>query len=92
MPAVLEKNSPISVRFPRVLRNKVSAFSRAKKQTQSAFIAEAVGNHIELEEWKISGIKKAIQEMKEGKKIDGVIAMEWFDSLGTKEEKPFPLS
>jgi predicted transcriptional regulator len=88
--AILERETPVSVRFPKKINKKLSSFSQRRKRTKSSLIQEAVENYFELQEWKIAGVKKAIKEMRDGKGIDGDIAMEWFDRLGTDEELPMP--
>jgi predicted transcriptional regulator len=90
MPAVLEKESPVSVRFPQVRKKKVSSLSQRMNITQSSFINEAVQNYIELQEWKVEKIKKAMTSLQSGKRIDGDVAMKWFNSLGSTKELSIP--
>lgn len=90
MPVVLEKETPVSVRFPKVRKKKVSSLSQRMNMSQSSFINEAVQNHIELQEWKVEKIKQAMYSLQSGKRISGDIAMEWFNSLGSTQELSIP--
>ncbi len=92
MPAVLEKETPVSVRFSQQRRKKVSSLSQTMNITQSSFINDAVQNYIDLQEWKIKKIQDAMNSLKKGKKIDGDIAMNWFNSLGSTQELSMPIS
>ena len=82
----------MSVRLPENMKKRLVAMSKNAKRSTSFFIKEAVENYIELKDWQIAGVKEAIQEIKEGKGIDGDIVMEWFDSLGTDNELQMPKS
>ena len=86
------KTVPVSVRLPENMKKRLAVMAKNTKRSTSFVIKEAIESYIELKDWQISGVKEAIQEMKEGKGIDGDIVMEWFDSLGTDNELPMPKS
>lgn len=90
MPAVLEKETPVSVRFPKKRKKEVSVLSQKMNITQSKFINKAVQNYIDLQEWKIQKIQNAISSLEKGEKIDGDVAIEWFNSLGKTKELSIP--
>ncbi|MDH3324807.1 MAG: ribbon-helix-helix domain-containing protein [Candidatus Peregrinibacteria bacterium] len=83
-------NNPISVRLPEDMRKRLALMAKKANRSTSFFIKEAVGNYIELQDWQIEGVKKAIKQMDDGDGIDGDIAMEWFDSLETDNELTMP--
>lgn len=45
---------------------------------------------MDMQEWQEEGIKKAILSLNRGKRIQGDIAMKWFNSLGLEKELPMP--
>jgi len=80
------KATPLSLRLPKEVKKKLLLIAKNAKRSTSFIAQEAIQNYIELQDWKIEGVKKAMQDMDEGRKIDGDIAMEWMASLGTDNE------
>jgi len=94
MTTTTTQNTPLSVRLPIKTRNKLAIISQTAKRSRNSLIAEAVESYVEsyvqLQEWQIEGVKKAIKEMDEGKWVDGDKAMAWMMSLGTDHELSRP--
>ena len=64
--------------------------AKLNERSKSFYIRQAVEQLIEHNNWREEGIEKAIQELDEGKEIDGEKAFEWARSLPSKNPLPFP--
>ena len=70
------------------------------RRKKSSIVEEALENYFsvqqenkeaqELLKWQIEGVKEAKKDFKEGRFVDGPMAMKWFKSLGTDNPLPRP--
>jgi RHH-type transcriptional regulator, rel operon repressor / antitoxin RelB len=57
-----------------------------------ALAAEAINEYLELNEWQVAGIKRAITSLDRGKGISHDQVEDWVASWGGANEKPMPKS
>lgn len=81
----------ISVRISNATKQRLARLAETTKRSQAFLAAEAIEEFVEVNEWQVAHIEKAIAEADAGGPFvahEDVTA--WVESLGTEDELPPP--
>jgi RHH-type rel operon transcriptional repressor/antitoxin RelB len=80
----------VTVRLPQKVKNKLERLARSTKRSRNFLAAEAIAEYVDVNEWQIAGIEKALGDLDAGKGIPHQRVRAWARSMGTKRELPPP--
>lgn len=64
--------------------------AKSTGRSRSFLAAEAINEYLELNEWQVSGIKRAIASLDRGERIPHEMVKDWIELWGSANEKPVP--
>ena len=80
----------LSVRIGKPIKNRLARLARAMRRSQSFLAAEAIEEFVDVQEWQIAGIEKALTSLDRGAGVAHKDVKAWAASLGTDKERPVP--
>lgn len=83
-------STTVTVRLPQEIKDKLERLARSTKRSRNFLAAEAISEYIDVNEWQIAGIEKALTNLDAGKGIPHERVRTWAQSLGAKRELPSP--
>jgi predicted transcriptional regulator len=87
----MSKTSPLSVRLPEGIKQKLTVLSKAMQRNQSYLVSQAVTEYVRRNAWQVQEIEKAVREVeKNGEGIPHAQMGAWVESWGTSDELPPP--
>jgi RHH-type transcriptional regulator, rel operon repressor / antitoxin RelB len=92
MTAPNNKSENVTIRLSKNTKARLERLAKTTKRSRNYLAAEAIADFVELNEWQIAGLKKAIRELDAGKGVPHAKVSAWIDSLGTDHELPRPRS
>ena len=86
----MSDSATVTVRLPQSVKNKLERLARSTKRSRNFLAAEAIAEYVDVNEWQIAGIEKALKDLDAGKGIAHERVKGWARSLGTAGEAPPP--
>lgn len=84
-------STTISVRISKATKDRLARLADSTKRSQAFLAAEAIEEFLDLNEWQVAHIEKAIAEADaSGPFVAHEDVSAWVESLGTEEELPPP--
>ena len=71
-------------------RNVWRSWPGAPARTRSFLAAEALNEYLDLNEWQVAGVKRAIASLDHGAGVAHHEVKDWVNSWGRKRERPVP--
>ena len=84
------KSSTLTVRVDTGVKKRLERLARSTGRTRSFLAAEAINEYLDINEWQVTGIKRAIASLDRGKGIAHDQVKDWVASWGQANEKPAP--
>jgi predicted transcriptional regulator len=84
------KSTTFTVRVDTVVKKRLERLAKSTGRTRSFLAAEAINEYLELNEWQVAGIKRAIASLDRGEGIAHDRIKAWVASWGSANEKPTP--
>ena len=82
--------STFSVRVERSIKKRLEKLAKSTGRSRAFLAAQAIDEYLEVNEWQVAGINKAIQSLNSGKGVPHEKVVQWVKSWGTKKERPMP--
>jgi predicted transcriptional regulator len=83
-------SATFTVRVDAAVKKRLEKLAKSTGRSRSFIAAEAIGSYLDVNEWQIGGIKRAIEAMDQGDGIPHERVKEWIGSWGSKNELPVP--
>ena len=83
-------STTVSVRIDPAITKRLEKLAKSTGRSRSFLAAEAIHEYLDLNEWQVSGIAKAIASLDRGGGVAHKRVEEWVNSWGSKKEQPFP--
>jgi RHH-type rel operon transcriptional repressor/antitoxin RelB len=83
-------STTVSVRIDAVNKKRLEKLSKSTGRSRSFLAAEAINEYLDLNEWQVAGIQKAMASLDRGEGIPHERVKEWVGSWNTKKERPVP--
>jgi predicted transcriptional regulator len=80
----------LTVRVDAAVKKRLEKLAKKTGRSQSFITAEAISAYLDVNEWQIAGIKRAIEPMDRGEGIPHERVKEWIGSWGSQKELAVP--
>ena len=86
------RSTTFTVRVDAAAKKRLERLAKDTGRSRSFLAAEAINDYLDVNEWQIAGIKRAIASLDRGKGVAHERVKEWVESWGSSEERPIPNS
>jgi predicted transcriptional regulator len=83
-------STTVSVRIDAAVKQRLEKLAKSTGRSRSFLAAEAITEYLDLNEWQVAGIEKAVASLDRGEGIAHERVKEWVRSWGSKKERPVP--
>jgi RHH-type transcriptional regulator, rel operon repressor / antitoxin RelB len=84
------KSSTFTVQVEAGVKKRLERLAKSTGRTRSFLAAEAINEYLEITEWQVAGIKRAIASLDHGEGISHDAVRDWVASWGSANEKAAP--
>jgi RHH-type transcriptional regulator, rel operon repressor / antitoxin RelB len=84
------KSTTFTVRVNTGVKKRLERLAKSTGRTRSFLAAEAINEYLEINEWQVAGIKRAIASLDRGEGIPQDQVKNWVASWGSANERPAP--
>jgi RHH-type transcriptional regulator, rel operon repressor / antitoxin RelB len=84
------KSSTFTVQVEAGVKKRLERLAKSTGRTRSFLAAEAINEYLEINEWQVAGIKRAIASLDRGEGISHDAVRDWVASWGSANEKAAP--
>jgi len=88
----LMNSTTFTVRVDTDVKKRLERLAKSTGRTRSFLAAEAIAEYLEINEWQVAGIKRAMASLDRGEGIPNDSVKDWVVSWGSANEKPAPKS
>ena len=85
-------STTFTVRVDTDVKKRLERLAKSTGRTRSFLAAEAIAEYLEINEWQVAGIKRAMASLDRGEGIPNHSVKDWVASWGNANEKPAPKS
>jgi RHH-type rel operon transcriptional repressor/antitoxin RelB len=79
-----------TVRVEPEVKKRLEKLAECIGRTRSFLAAEALNEYLDVNEWQVSGVKRAIASLDRGEGVSHREVKNWVNSWGRKRERPAP--
>jgi len=83
-------SATFTVRVDSTVKKRLEKLAKSTGRSRSFIAAEAIDAYLDVNEWQVAAIKRAIQSMDRGEGVPHERGKEWITSWWTKNELPIP--
>ena len=83
-------STTVSVRIDPVIKKRLEKLAKSTGRSRSFLAAEAINEYLDLNEWQVAGIQKAVASLDRGAGVPHDQVKEWVSSWGRTKERPAP--
>ena len=83
-------SSTFTVRVDENVKKRLETLAKRTGRTRSYLAGEAISEYLDVNEWQVAGIRKAIASLDRGEGVPHQEVKDWVDSWGSDDERPAP--
>jgi RHH-type rel operon transcriptional repressor/antitoxin RelB len=83
-------STTFTVRVDTAVKKRLEKLAKNTGRSRSYLAAEAIGEYLDVNEWQVAGIKRAIASIDQGAGVPHDEVKTWVASWGTAKELPVP--
>jgi RHH-type transcriptional regulator, rel operon repressor / antitoxin RelB len=83
-------STTFTVRVESEVKRRLEKLARSTGRSRSYLAAEALNDYLDVNEWQVAGVKRAIASLDRGEGISHQEVKDWVSSWGRKRERPVP--
>jgi RHH-type transcriptional regulator, rel operon repressor / antitoxin RelB len=83
-------SATLSIRVDDSAKKRLEKLAKSTGRSSSYLAAEAIDAYLDVNEWQVAGIKKAIASLDRGKSVAHDDVKAWVASWGGRKERPKP--
>jgi RHH-type transcriptional regulator, rel operon repressor / antitoxin RelB len=83
-------STTFTVRVDAAAKKRLEKLAKSTGRSRSFLAAEAINEYLDVNEWQVAGIKRAIASLDRGEGIPHERVKEWVSSWGSGKELPPP--
>ncbi len=83
-------STTVTVRVGPEVKKRLEKLAKSTGRTRSFLAAEALNEYLDVNEWQVAGIKRAIASLDRGEGVPHDDVKNWVNSWGRKDERPRP--
>jgi RHH-type transcriptional regulator, rel operon repressor / antitoxin RelB len=84
------RTATFTVRVETAAKKRLEKLAKSTGRSRSFLAAEAINEYLDVNEWQVAGIKRAIASLDRGEGVPHDRVKEWVASWGGKRERPSP--
>ena len=84
------RSTTFSVRVERSTKKRLEELAKNTGRSRAFLAAQAINEYLDINEWQVARIKRAIASMDAGKGVPHKQVKDWVTSWDTKRERPMP--
>jgi RHH-type transcriptional regulator, rel operon repressor / antitoxin RelB len=83
-------STTFTVRVDTGAKKRLERLAKSTGRSRSFLAAEAINEYLDVNEWQVGGIKRAIASLDRGKGVPHESVKDWVASWGSENQKPTP--
>ena len=83
-------STTFTVRVDPAVKKRLEKLAKSTGRTRSFLAAEALSEYLDVNEWQVAGIRKAMASLDRGEGVSHAQVKGWIDSWGGKNERAAP--
>jgi RHH-type rel operon transcriptional repressor/antitoxin RelB len=83
-------STTFTVRVEPKVKKRLEKLAKSTGRTRSFLAAEALNDYLDLNEWQVAGVKRAIGSLDRGEGVSHDDVKDWVNTWGRKRERPVP--
>ena len=83
-------STTFTVRVDPVIKKRLEKLAKSTGRSRSYLAAEAINEYLDINEWQVAGIKRAIASLDRGEGGPHGRIKDWVASWGSESERPLP--
>ena len=83
-------STTFTVRVEPQVKKRLEKLARSTGRSRSFLAAEAISEYLDVNEWQVAGVKRAMASLDRGEGIAHKEVENWVKSWGRKRERPAP--
>ena len=83
-------STTFTVRVDQAAKKRLEKLAKSTGRSRSFLTAEAINEYLDVNEWQVASIKRAISSLDRGEGVAHGRVKEWVESWGSKNEHPRP--
>jgi RHH-type transcriptional regulator, rel operon repressor / antitoxin RelB len=84
------RSTTFTVRVGSAAKKRLEKLAKNTGRSRSFLAAEAINEYLDVNEWQVAGIKKAIGSLDRGQGVPHEQVKDWIASWGSGNERPIP--
>jgi RHH-type rel operon transcriptional repressor/antitoxin RelB len=84
------RSTTFTVRVDAAAKRRLERLAKSTGRSRSFLAAEAIHEYLDVNEWQVAGIKRAIASLDRGKGVPHERVKDWVTSWGSSRERPIP--
>ena len=84
------RSTTFTVRVDAVAKRRLERLAKSTGRSRSFLAAEAIHEYLDVNEWQVAGIKRAIASLDRGEGVPHERVKDWVTSWGSSRERPIP--
>jgi predicted transcriptional regulator len=84
------RSTTFTVRVDTGVKKRLERLAKSTGRSRSFLAAEAISGYLEVNEWQVAGINRAIASLDRGEGVSHDLVKDWVGSWGSANEKPAP--
>ena len=83
-------STTFTVRVEPEVKKRLEKLAKSTGRSRSFLAAEALDQYLDVNEWQVAGVKRAMASLDRGEGVSHEEVKDWVDSWGRKRERPAP--
>ena len=83
-------STTFTVRVEAKVKKRLEKLAKSTGRSRSFLAAEALNAYLDVNEWQIAGVKRAMTSLDRGDGVPRQAVKDWVNSWGRKRERPAP--
>jgi len=83
-------STTFTVRVEPEVKKRLEKLAKSTGRTRSFLAAEALNEYLDVNEWQVAGVKRAVVSLDRGEGVPHQAVKDWVNSWGRKRERPAP--
>jgi RHH-type rel operon transcriptional repressor/antitoxin RelB len=84
------RSSTFTMRVAAAAKKRLERLAKSTGRSRSFLAAEAINEYLDVNEWQVAGIKRAIGSFDRGDGVSHERVKDWVTSWGGSKERPIP--
>jgi RHH-type transcriptional regulator, rel operon repressor / antitoxin RelB len=84
------RSTTFTVRVDAIAKKRLEKLAKSTGRSRSFLAAEAINEYLDVNEWQVAGIKRAIASLDRGEGVSHQRVKDWVASWGGSKERPVP--